>query len=77
MDAFAVSAASRTQHGIEVQVRIGLNSGEVIVLGIGDDLHMDYDAIGATVHLAARMEQAASPIRYGFHLIRRTLSLVE
>jgi class 3 adenylate cyclase len=40
-------------------VRVGINSGEVVVLGIGSDLHMDYDAAGATVHLAARMEQMA------------------
>ena len=44
-----------------LQVRIGLNSGEVVVKAIGNDLHMDYDAIGMTVHLAARMEQIATP----------------
>src|SRR5690242_13504494 len=51
----------RRSHGIAVQIRIGLNSGEVVVRAIGNDLHMDYSAIGQTTHLAARMEQLASP----------------
>src|SRR3989441_5626248 len=48
-------------HGVNVQIRIRLNSGEVVVRAIGSDLHMDYTAVGQTTHLAARMEQAASP----------------
>jgi class 3 adenylate cyclase/tetratricopeptide (TPR) repeat protein len=48
-------------HGLEVQIRVGLNSGEVVVRAIGNDLHMDYSAIGQTTHLAARMEQLAPP----------------
>jgi len=51
----------RREHGIEVQIRVGLNSGEVVVRAIGNDLHMDYSAIGQTTHLAARMEQLAPP----------------
>jgi class 3 adenylate cyclase len=51
----------RRTHGITVQIRVGLNSGEVIVQAIGADLHMDYSAIGQTTHLAARMEQLATP----------------
>jgi len=51
----------RRSHGIEVQVRIGLNSGEVVVRAVGNDLHMDYTAVGQTTHLAARMEQLATP----------------
>ena len=51
----------RHTHGIEVQIRVGLNSGEVVVRAIGNDLHMDYSAIGQTTHLAARMEQLATP----------------
>jgi class 3 adenylate cyclase/tetratricopeptide (TPR) repeat protein len=50
----------RTQ-GIDVQIRIGINSGEVVVRAIDSDLHMDYSAIGQTTHLAARMEQLARP----------------
>jgi len=48
-------------HGVPVQIRVGLNSGEVVVRAIGSDLHMDYTADGQTTHLAARMEQLATP----------------
>lgn len=51
----------RRDEGISVQVRIGINSGEVVVRSIGSDLHMDYTAVGQTTHLAARMEQIAVP----------------
>jgi class 3 adenylate cyclase len=47
--------------GVPVQIRVGLNAGEVVVRAIGNDLHMDYSAIGQTTHLAARMEQMAMP----------------
>jgi class 3 adenylate cyclase/tetratricopeptide (TPR) repeat protein len=47
--------------GTPVQIRVGLNSGEVVVRAISSDLHMDYTAIGQTTHLAARMEQMAKP----------------
>ena len=47
--------------GAPVQIRVGLNSGEVVVRAIGSDLHMDYTAVGQTTHLAARMEQMAKP----------------
>src|SRR5713101_8156039 len=49
----------RRSHGLEVRIRVGLNSGEVVVRAIGSDLHMDYTAVGQTTHLAARMEQLA------------------
>src|SRR5262245_16008165 len=45
--------------GVPIQIRVGLNSGEVVVRSIGSDLHMDYTAVGQTTHLAARMEQMA------------------
>src|SRR5262249_9041572 len=51
----------RQTHRVEIQIRVGLNSGEVVVRAIGNDLHMDYSAIGQTTHLAARMEQLAPP----------------
>src|SRR5262245_52482869 len=51
----------RRSHGLELQARVGLNAGEVVVRGIGNDLHMDYSAVGPTTHLAARMEQLATP----------------
>src|SRR4051794_10891735 len=44
----------RHHQGLEIQARVGLNSGEVVVRAIGNDLHMDYSAIGETTHLAAR-----------------------
>jgi adenylate cyclase len=47
--------------GLSFSVRMGLNSGEVVVGRIGDDLRMDYTAQGQTVGLAARMEQLATP----------------
>ncbi|HXG04196.1 MAG TPA: adenylate/guanylate cyclase domain-containing protein, partial [Candidatus Binatia bacterium] len=52
---------ARRSHGVEVQIRVGINSGEVVVRSIGSDLHMDYTAVGQTTHLAARMEQLATP----------------
>jgi class 3 adenylate cyclase len=51
----------RASHGLEVQIRVGLNSGDVVVGAIGSDLQMDYTAVGQTTHLAARMEQLAAP----------------
>src|SRR5262249_49004352 len=53
----------RLSHGLSFSVRIGLNSGEVVVGKIGDDLRMDYTAQGHTVGLASRMEQLAEPGR--------------
>jgi class 3 adenylate cyclase/tetratricopeptide (TPR) repeat protein len=51
---------ARRAHGVAIEIRIGLNSGEVVVRAIGSDLHMDYTAVGQTTHLAARMEQLAT-----------------
>ena len=51
---------ARHVHGVNVQIRVGLHSGEVVVRAIGSDLHMDYTAVGQTTHLAARMEQLAT-----------------
>jgi class 3 adenylate cyclase len=62
-------------YGVPVQIRVGLNSGEVVVRSIGSDLHMDYTAVGQTTHLAARMEQLASP--GSILLTPATLTLVE
>jgi class 3 adenylate cyclase/tetratricopeptide (TPR) repeat protein len=65
----------RHAHAIEVQIRVGLNSGEVVVRAIGNDLHMDYSAIGQATHLAARMEQLAIP--GSIQLTAETLRLAE
>jgi class 3 adenylate cyclase len=49
------------RRGVPFAVRMGLNSGEVVVARIGDDLRMDYTAQGHTVGLAQRVEQLAAP----------------
>jgi class 3 adenylate cyclase len=65
----------RRTRGLELRLRVGLNSGEVVVRAIGNDLHMDYSAVGETTHLAARMEQLATP--GSSRLTAATLRLVE
>lgn len=69
----AVYAALDIQHDIEkyadelrgyvdnFQLRVGLNTGTVVVGNVGSDLHMEYLAIGDAVNLAARMQSAAHP----------------
>jgi len=66
---------ARRAYGIEVQIRVGINSGEVVVRSIGSDLRMDYTAVGQTTHLAARMEQLATPGT--IRLTEATLALAE
>jgi class 3 adenylate cyclase/tetratricopeptide (TPR) repeat protein len=53
----------RRSHGLSFAVRMGMNSGEVVVGRIGDDLRMDYTAQGQVVGLAARMQELAEPGR--------------
>src|SRR5438132_10885459 len=65
----------RRSRGLELRMRVGLNAGEVVVRAIGNDLHMDYSAVGETTHLAARMEQLATP--GSIRLSAATLRLVE
>jgi class 3 adenylate cyclase/tetratricopeptide (TPR) repeat protein len=57
----AYADEARRTSGLPPSIRVGLNSGEVVVRSIGSDLRMDYTAVGQTTHLAARMEQAALP----------------
>ena len=64
----------RRTEGLNFSVRMGINSGEVVVGVIGDDLRMDYTAQGHTVGLAARMEQLAEPGRV--YLTEHTARLV-
>jgi class 3 adenylate cyclase/tetratricopeptide (TPR) repeat protein len=59
VERFAIDLRARS--GMDVQLRVGLNSGEVVVRSIRNDLRMDYSAVGKTTHLAARMEQLARP----------------
>jgi len=65
----------RREHGLAFSVRMGLNSGEVVVGGIGRDLNMDYTAIGNAVGLAARMEALAEPGKP--YLTKSTAALVD
>jgi class 3 adenylate cyclase/tetratricopeptide (TPR) repeat protein len=55
------AAEVRRVHGTPLEIRVGLNSGEVVVRSIGNDLTMDYSAVGQSTHIAARMEQLARP----------------
>jgi class 3 adenylate cyclase len=48
-------------YGMGFRMRMGINSGPVIVGSIGDDLRMNYTALGDTTNLASRMESAAKP----------------
>jgi class 3 adenylate cyclase len=52
---------ARRSHAAVIKIRVGLNSGEVVVRAVSSDLRMDYTAVGQTTHLAARMEQLADP----------------
>jgi class 3 adenylate cyclase/tetratricopeptide (TPR) repeat protein len=65
----------RRGQGVEMQIRVGLNSGDVVVRSIGSDLRMDYSAVGQTTNLAARMEQLAAP--GSIRLTAGTLHLAE
>jgi class 3 adenylate cyclase/tetratricopeptide (TPR) repeat protein len=65
----------RRVHGLGMRLRVGLNSGQVVVRTISNDLHMDCSAVGQTTHLAARMEQLAAPGTV--RLPASTLRLVE
>ena len=71
----AYAAELRREHGLSFSVRMGINSGEVVVGTIGEDLAMDYTAIGHTVGLAQRMEQLAEPGKA--YMTKYTAPLVE
>jgi class 3 adenylate cyclase len=64
----------RRERGLDFHVRMGMNSGDVVVGRIGDDLRMDYTAQGAVVGLAARMQQIAEPGR--IYVTEHTAQLV-
>ena len=65
----------RVRRGMALQLRQGLNTGLVVVGSIGNDLRMDYTAIGDTTNVAARLQQAAEPGR--ILISEATLRLVE
>src|SRR5205823_3950470 len=56
-----VAQTLQAERGLRLQMRLGLNTGLVVVGKIGDDLRMDYTAVGDTTNLAARMQQIAQP----------------
>jgi class 3 adenylate cyclase len=74
-DELQAAAPALVPRGLAFAVRMGLNSGEVVVGKIGDDLRMDYTAQGHSVGLAARMQQRAAPGT--IFLTGRTAALVE
>ena len=51
----------RERYGIDFDVRVGINTGLVVVGAVGSDLRMEYSALGDAINLAARMEQTAQP----------------
>ena len=57
----AYSDETLRTEGVSIRVRVGMNSGEVVVRSIRNDLYVEYTAVGQTTHLAARMEQVAAP----------------
>jgi class 3 adenylate cyclase/predicted ATPase/DNA-binding winged helix-turn-helix (wHTH) protein len=65
----------RRANGVEIQLRACLNSGEVVVRAIGNDLHMEYAAVGHTTYLAAQLEPLVPP--GAVWLVGETLRLVE
>jgi class 3 adenylate cyclase len=65
----------RRREGLLVQIRVGINSGEVVVRSMGSDLRMEYSAVGRTTPMAARMEQLAAPGT--IQITGETLRLVE
>jgi class 3 adenylate cyclase len=55
------SAQFEREHGSEIRLRVGINTGPVVVGRIGDDLRMDYTAVGNTTHIASRLQSLAEP----------------
>jgi class 3 adenylate cyclase/tetratricopeptide (TPR) repeat protein len=51
----------RSASGAQIRIRVGVNSGQVVVRSLAGDLRMDYSAVGLTTHVAARLEKMAAP----------------
>lgn len=73
--ALAMQDAVKAATDLDTRIRVGLHSGEVVVRSIDNDLSMDYDAVGAAVHVANRMEQLAAP--GGIRLTGKTRQMAE
>ena len=69
----------KREYGADFKMRIGLNSGPVVVGAIGDDLRMDYTAQGDTANLASRMESNAQPggVLVSEHIYRQAKEFFE
>jgi hypothetical protein len=69
----------KSLYGVDFKMRIGLNSGPVVVGSIGDDLRMDYTAQGDTSNLASRMESNAQPgcVLVSINIYRQTKEFFE
>jgi class 3 adenylate cyclase/tetratricopeptide (TPR) repeat protein len=83
----ALNESLRAERGLELSARIGIHTGPVVVGAVGNDLKMDYTAVGDTTNLAARLESRASPgtiliseatsrLVHGFFAVRPTAPLV-
>ncbi len=57
----SANAGWRDRYGVEVQLAIGVNSGEAVVGNVGSETRMEYTAIGDVVNVAARLETIARP----------------
>ncbi|MFN2232754.1 MAG: adenylate/guanylate cyclase domain-containing protein, partial [Anaerolineales bacterium] len=51
----------KNRYGLDFNIRVGINTGLVVVGGVGSDLFMEYTALGDAINIAARMEQTAKP----------------
>jgi len=60
-DIRAYTAEVATRHGVDIGVRVGINTGLVVVGEVGSDLRVEYTALGDAINVAARMEQTAEP----------------
>jgi class 3 adenylate cyclase/tetratricopeptide (TPR) repeat protein len=69
----------KTDWGIDIDVRVGINTGLVVVGAVGSDLRMEYTALGDAINLASRMEQTASPgtVQIAYDTYKHVSSLFE
>jgi adenylate cyclase len=78
-DVIQLSKEIKKKHKVDLRMRVGLHSGTVVVGGMGSNMMMDYTAIGDTVNLSHRIEEAAPPntILVSESVYRQTKALFE